>query len=157
MCVDTGHEADPELEWLSKQASQDIRYPVVSVVNVFWKWTEHDVDTEWFERSQLGGKKKMKDQVMGTNSTVGMGGKNKHNRKEGKTGGWERVRDGQIRGDTKIEIAGERRRTREIDGIKRDKKEKRQRKSKRDKENERDGERGGERDREGLISVLQEA
>lgn len=29
----------------------------------------------------------MKDQVMGTNSTVGMGGKNKHNRKEGKTGG----------------------------------------------------------------------
>lgn len=48
-------------------------------------------------------------------------------------------------------------RTREIDGIKRDKMEKRQRKSKRDKENERDGERGGERDREGLISVLQEA
>lgn len=67
------------------------------------------------------------------------------------------MRDGQIRGDTKIEIAGERRRTREIDGIKRDKMEKRQRKSKRDKENERDGERGGERDREGLISVLQEA
>lgn len=67
------------------------------------------------------------------------------------------MRDGQIRGDTKIEIAGERRRTREKDGIKLDKMEKRQRKSKRDKENERDGERGGERDREGLISVLQEA
>lgn len=56
-----------------------------------------------------------------------------------------RMRDRQRWGDTKIEILRERQRTREIDGIKQNKTEKRRRKSKRDKENERDGERETER------------
>lgn len=54
-------------------------------------------------------------------------------------------RDGQRWGDSKIVIQWERQRTREINGIKLNKMEKRRRKSKRDKENERDRERETER------------
>lgn len=107
------------------------------VVNVFSKEDrEIEIRTD-LRQKDLDGEKKMRDQEMGKNSTVGT----KRQRERWAEMGRHKNRDKQ--GETK----------KKRDEVKQNQMEKRQRKSKRDKENERDG----ERDREGLISVLQEA